>query len=142
MRRALLLGLLLSAGCEAPSDLEEGPVILLCKGERVVSAANGRVEREARREFYRVDGAERTLATWDDNSQSFGLPDTGLTISATEASYTRNNPPLGGLTSAKSVTFDRVAGRVKDEFILSNGGVITFEAPCEPVKDPTSGQKF
>jgi hypothetical protein len=129
-------------GCGVSSDPEKGPVILLCEGQKSLAAANGEHEKERKREFYRIDGVEHTLQQWDDENQTFGVAIPGLTISGTEMRYSRQDPVISDISSMRVVTFDRVTGRVTDEFLMSNGGAITFEASCKPIKSVADEKKF
>lgn len=134
--------LLLLAGCSVPSNPERGPVILLCQGQEVLRAANGEVERAHLRRFYRLDGKRQTVGKWDDKTQSFSDL-RGLTVSPTQLVHSYDGHlTVGGISTVTTITFDRVTGRVTDEFAMSNGGTITFDASCKPVKSPTSETKF
>ena len=141
MRSIVLYTSVLLTGCGVETNPEKGPVILQCIGESVNRAGNGEVERERATEFYRIDGVEQTIATWDKDNQRFGVGSQGLTVTPSEVKYSRVNPPLAGIISTKTVTFDRVSGRVKDEFVMSNGSTISFSAGCKPVSDPTAVDK-
>ncbi len=137
-----LVGLASLTACGVPSNPEKGPVVLLCEGEEISRGANGDVNREHRRTSYKLDGVAHTLAIWNDQTQSFATGSAGLTVAATEVRYIRENPILAGMTSTNRITFDRVTGRVADEFVMENGGTVVFTAPCKPVKDPKSETKF
>jgi hypothetical protein len=134
--------LLILSSCGVPDDPEKGPVVLLCDGEEIANGANGDQERERKRQFYRINGVEGTIQTWDDAAQQFSIGSPGLIISPTEARYRREMLGVGGIASTKTITFDRVAGRVVDESLMSNGGSLRFLASCKPVKDPASAAKF
>ncbi len=142
MRHSILAGALLLSGCGIPTNPEKGPVVLLCEGEEVIHSANGEIERNKRREFYRIDGVAHEIATWNDDSENFGIGLPGLVVTATQARYMRNNPVVANITGTTMITFDRVSGTVTDANVMSNGSNLTFRAPCRPVKDPTSEKKF
>ncbi len=46
------------------------------------------------------------------------------------------------VTPTRSIVIDRIAGRVRDQFAMANGGVITFDGTCKPVRSPSSERKF
>jgi len=143
LRMIFAIGALLGlSGCGVADDPEKGPVVLLCDGEEIAKGANGDQEQERKRQFYRINGAEGTIQTWDDSAQQFNIGSRGLTVSATEARYKREMPAIAGIASTKTITFDRVSGRVVDESVMSNGGSLRFLAACKPVKDPASAAKF
>lgn len=142
-KRFLIVGGLLAlSGCGVPSDPEKGPVVLLCDGEQANSAASGEVERQKLTQFYKIDGVERTLETWDEKDQSWSGSLARITITPNEITR-RDEPKVDAVViTQKTITFDRAAGRVHDEFAMSNGGAITFDGACKPVKSPTSERKF
>ena len=141
-RCGIVAGLALLTSCGVPSDPERGPVILSCSGSTTAKGANGDQEKERKREVYRIDGTKGTIERWDDKAQGFGSAKSGLTISPSEARFSEDMPTLAGITSTKTVTFDRVAGTVVDENLFSNGGSVSFEGSCKPVKAATSERKF
>ena len=141
MRLIGLSATLLLAGCGVATNPEEGPIILQCVGEDVNRAGNGEVERERKTVFYRIDGVERTIAKWNEDNQNFEVGSQGLTVTPNELKYFRANPPLAGISSTKTITFDRLSGRVTDEFAMSNNSTITFKALCKPVSDPINAKR-
>jgi hypothetical protein len=141
-RCGILAVVLLLSSCGVPTDPERSPVILACSGTSTAKGANGDQEKERKREVYRIDGTKGVIEQWDDKSQAFGSARTGLTLSPTEARFSQDMPALAGITSARTVTFDRVSGTVVDENLFSNGGSVTFEATCKPVNDATTDRKF
>lgn len=142
LRTYLVAGALTLCGCGIPNDPEKGPVILLCEGQKSLVAANGEHEEERKRKFYRIDGLEHTLQQWDDEKQDFGVAISGLTISGTEMGYSRQDPIISEISSTRLVAFDRVIGKLTDKFLMSNGGSITLEANCKPVKSVAKEQKL
>lgn len=141
-RCGILAGVLLLPSCGVPTDPERGPVTLSCSGTSTAKGANGDQERDRKREIYRIDGIKGTIEQWDDRSQGFGFARAGLTLSPTEARFSQDMPALAGITSTRTVTFDRLSGTVVDENLFSNGGSVAFEATCKPVKNATSERRF
>lgn len=139
---SIFAGILTLSACGVPSDPDDGPVVLLCKGEEVNSSVDGSVIREPKWEFYRIDATEKTIQTWDAAAESFNVTLDGLSVSAAELRYEREDPMLGETSSRKTIVFDRILGRVTEKFTTSDGGSITFSAPCKPVSDPISEKKF
>lgn len=138
----VISSLFLLAACGVPSDPEKGPVILLCEGNHYLKSGDGTVERQKLTQFYKVDGVEGSLETWDDEKQQWMGSPSRITITPNQ--ITRHDEPmeLAGIASSKSITIDRVAARVHDQFSMSNGGITTFDGTCKPVKSPTSEKKF
>ena len=138
----IFAGIFTLSACGVPSDAGDGPVVLLCKGEEVNSSVDGSVIREPKWEFYRIDAKEKTIQTWSAAAESFEVTLDGLSVSETEMRYERENPMLGEISSRNTIVFDRVLGRVTEKFTTSDGGSISFTAPCKPVRDPKSEKKF
>lgn len=135
MRYVVLAVALLLSGCGARPDLTKGPVVLRCDGEEINAAGNGEVVREKRRSFFRLDGKAHTLERWDDEIEMFYHLPSHLVLTQTEARYSEPIE-MAGIFATRTITFDRVAGRVTEELAITNAGTITFKAACRPVKDP------
>ena len=72
--------LFLLSACGVPSDPEKGPVILLCEGNHYLKSGDGTVERQKLTQFYKVDGVEGSLETWDDEKQQWMGSPSRITI--------------------------------------------------------------
>jgi hypothetical protein len=107
MRLIVLCATVLLVGCGAATNPEKGPVILQCVGESVNRTGNGEVERERKTVFYRIDGVEQSIAIWDKDNQRFDAGSQGLTVTPNEMNYSRIDPPLAGIITTKTITFDR-----------------------------------
>ena len=142
--RGIAAGTLLAvlSSCGVPSDPERGPVVLLCEGTNHLESPDGSVEREALTRFYRVDGPRGSLETWDPDGQSWSGSPTAITITVRRISRRDSPKVIAGITSSKSITFDRASGTVNDEFVTSNGGMISFDGSCHAVEGPVQERKF
>lgn len=121
--------------------VEDGPSILQCDGEKVVSVLSDSTRAE--RETFRVNGKTRTFEVWNpDKSQFSKWGDGTLHVDANTISYVASLVS-DGVAANRQLRIDRHDGTIVDDITVNIGGSTHFSGRCEPVDEPNAAeQKF
>lgn len=142
MRKGLVMLLVGVASCKsANADVEKGPVILQCDGDRTATIFT--TARSAHRYTFRVDGHAKTFEEWNEAKRNFEVSWKGrLEITPAKIAFVgAGGSADGAYKSTRKLEIDRLSGNAVEQ-IVGTVGVWEYTGNCKQVSAPESDRRF